>query len=278
MVLVPVRVNGKPLTFILDSGGGSPGLLLDAKAANDLKLKREGALNTFGAGENRAVVVPLVHGLDVEFAGKHSSATAGIFDFSPVSHYIRTHVDGLLGTNAFSHAVIEIDYCRQEIQVIEPTAAVAAPRDAIIVGITRLAGLYASQATIQFTPQHQVSGLFLLDTGAGPVAFALTRDQARHAPVPEASLRHDKLPAAGGSLRATLVPSQSVTIGGRVFQDVTIHLAENTSGGMDHGDYLGVIGGEFFRRFVAVFDVPHQRLILSPAEDCRYTRKQSDAK
>jgi predicted aspartyl protease len=269
MVLVPVKVNGQPFTFILDSGGASPGLLLDKKVAHELKLARKGEVRSFGAGERNQVVVPLVHGIDVEFAGRHwFAATAGVTDFSAISRYLRTHIDGLLGTTVFSEAVIAIDYCRQEVQVIEPSAPFVAPPKAIIVGITQLGGLYASHAAIQFSPEHEVSGMFLLDTGAGPIAMAITRDQARRLPAGKNSTRRDELPAAGGMFRALLVPAQSVTIGDSTFLDVMVHVSENTAGGMAHGEYKGIIGGEFLRRFVAIFDVPHQRLILARAEPC----------
>lgn len=266
MLLVPVSVNGRLFTFILDSGGGS-GFLIDEKAANKLSLVANGAEPATGAGDSR-VSLQLVHDLDIEFAGMHSyHATAGVTDFSAVSQYLEVPVDGLLGLHVFLHSIIAIDYCRGEIEIISPQSFEVAAR-ATTIPISRIGEQFASRAAIQLATGSQLSGMFLLDTGAGPVQIGITREEAERAQIPKSSGKHDAIPALGGEFRATIFQAEQLKIGTVTLRNVTVHAAENTSGAMSRGNYAGILGGEFFRHFITIFDVPHQRLILSPGRSC----------
>lgn len=266
MLLVPVNVNGKQLTFILDSGGGS-GFLLDEKAANKLNLVSEGEQITSGAGDSR-VSLRLVRDLDIEFAGIHSfNAAAGVTDLSTVSQYLGTPVDGLLGANVFLSSIILVDYCRREIQVISPESFSVPRRQATIIPTASVAGHFAAYVTIHFAAGKQLNGMFLLDTGAGPVQIGITRDEAERAHLKDA-MEHTAIPALGGEFRATVFRAERMKIGNVTVLNVSIHAAENTAGAMARGEYAGIVGGEFFRRFITIFDMPHRRLILSPARAC----------
>ena len=265
-LLVPVNVNGEQLTFILDSAGGS-GFLLDEKAANKLNLVSDGEQLSWGAGDSR-VSLRLVRDLDIEFAGIHSfHATAGVTDLSAVSQYLETPVDGLLGSNVFLSSIILVDYCRREIQVISPEPFRVPRRQATIIPTALVAGHFASYVRIHFAAGRQLNGMFLLDTGAGPVQIGITRDKAERAHLKD-STEHTAIPALGGEFRATVFRAERVKIGNVTVRNVSIHAAENTAGGMARGEYAGIVGGEFFREFITIFDIPHRRLILSPAPAC----------
>jgi len=266
VLLVPLRVNGKAETFILDTGGGS-GFLLDSRVADQLQLRAVGEQRTSGAGDDN-VTLKIVTGLEIELAGKRfSDVTAGVTDFAAISRYLNTEVDGLLGVNIFSPWVVVIDYCEQKVQFIDPSQF-QAPRAADVLPITKLAAHYATSGAVQFAPTIRLAGMFLLDTGAGPIAVGITQQQAERLHINTESAQQDVIPALGGSFRARLILAQSVRVGNSTLRNLTIHASENASGGMASGEYVGVIGGEFFRRFLTIFDVPHRRLILGRAARC----------
>jgi hypothetical protein len=62
----------------------------------------------------------------------------------------------------------------------------------------------------------------------------------------------------------------AATVGPIALPTATIHVSENTIGALADGAYKGVIGGQFFRRFLTLFDVPRQCLLLLPGGSLRY--------
>ncbi|HET9743415.1 MAG TPA: aspartyl protease family protein [Terriglobales bacterium] len=264
-LLVPALVNGQQLTFILDSGAHS--FFLDQNVANRMKLTSRERVRSFGAGDSQ-VLIPQIHGLDIEFAGSGiSGETAGIIDLAPISAYLNMPIDGVAGAQVFSRSVIAIDYCRQQIRVTSPEIFVL-PSNAIVRPITEIGGNYATEATLHFAAGKEVKGMFLLDTGAGPITIGITRQQGERLSIDTKSARQETIPALGGNFRAGVVAAESINVGGASARRIDVHVAENTSGGLAAGPYTGVIGGGFFRRFLTIFDVPHGRLVLVPAQKC----------
>jgi predicted aspartyl protease len=267
MLLVPVVVNGRRLTFILDSGASSS-WLLDRDIASKLNLIPQGEQPSSGAGGN-GVVLPLVHDLEIAFGNQHySHVTAGVTDLLSLSQYLNIRIDGVVGEDAFRHSIIAIDYCGQQIETSDPSRSISVPSKATVVPIVNTEGFYAAKGEVKFSPEIQLNGLFILDTGAGPITVGITREQGQRLHTDPNAL-HDALPAMGGTFRASLIRAESVALGDVVVPDVTVHASENTSGVAARGAYVGFIGGGFFRRFVTIFDVPHQRLILKPAVGCK---------
>jgi predicted aspartyl protease len=265
MLLVPATVNDQPFTFVLDSGGGNT-FLLDTTLPAQLHLQPTGTATSFGAGEN-PTPIPAVGNLKISFAGKDwPAARAGVVDFSAASHYVDDHIDGMLGRAAFADAAITIDYCAEQL-TIDRSQATPPPQTALSLPIKFWEGHFVTQARIEFSAGRVIEGMFVLDTGAGPVAVAVTRKQAQAAGLTGSALGHDELPAIGGPFHAALMTG-TLRIGSKKFSGITVHVSENTIGALADAEYVGAIGGQFFRNFRTIFDVPNQRLLLIPQPSC----------
>jgi len=266
MLLVPVEVNKAHLTFVLDSGGGS-GYLLDAATAKRLQVQLRGEQVTRGAVNDR-IPLRLAQDLEIAFGGRRlAHQTAGVTDFGAASVYLGTQVDGMLGAQVFSDAIVEIDYCRGRI-LLRDSGTGYFPADAEAVPITMVAGHFAVYATLDFAGAQHLAGMLLLDTGAGPTEVAVTREAALRERLFRRNLTAVELPSLGGKFRARILAADRLHVGDVVLEHVQVYASENEAGGFAGGEYLGVLGGEFFRRFVTIFDVPHNRLILLPNRRC----------
>jgi predicted aspartyl protease len=269
MLLVPVEVNNAHLTFMLDSGGGSR-YLLDAATAKRLQVQLRGEQVTRGA-VNDHIPLRLAQDLEIGFGGRRfAHQTAGVTDLGAASAYLGTQVDGMLGAQVFSHAIVEIDYCRGRI-LLRDSGTGYFPTDAEALPITMVAGHFAVYATLDFAGAQQLAGMLLLDTGAGPIEVALTREAAMREQLFRRNLTEVTVPSVGGKFRARILVADRLHVGNVVLQHVQVYASENEAGGMARGEYLGVLGGEFFRRFVTIFDVPHNRLILLANRGCEPT-------
>jgi hypothetical protein len=108
-VLIKARVDGsEPLTFLLDSGGGS-GLVLYYKAAEALKLKSAGKGKGGGAGESTFETAS-IKGASLSLSGvTMNNQTFVVFPPEKTGTTGGRAVDGVIGYSLFSRYVVEIE-------------------------------------------------------------------------------------------------------------------------------------------------------------------------
>lgn len=113
--MVPTKVNGAPLSFLLDTGYGIN--MIHPDLIEPLKLRRAGRITIVGiAGE--------------EEAGTYSGA---VFDFGGIvysprrmaslpseAENSRRRRDGILGSGFFRRFVVEIDFAEKKLRLREP--------------------------------------------------------------------------------------------------------------------------------------------------------------
>jgi hypothetical protein len=115
---------------------------------------------------------------------------------------------------------------------------------------------------------RELSGRFLIDTGAPTIGVALARRFAReHNLLPDASAPIVRLPAlcATSSLARIADPAE-IGIGAFRLHKVDVLLSLDRSGAFAHGAFDGIIGGSLLRRFGdIVIDAPNPRLLIRSA-------------
>src|SRR5713226_2719873 len=121
-VLIKARVNGSgPLTFILDSGGGS-GLVLYFKAAQALGLKLQGKGKGGGAGQGTFDTTSM-KGVSLNFPRvEMSNQTFVVFPPDRAPPAFDRVVDVVIGYTLFSRYVVEVDYQARVVNLYEPKA------------------------------------------------------------------------------------------------------------------------------------------------------------
>src|SRR5712692_7233350 len=119
-ILIKARVNGSgPLTFILDSGGGS-GLVLYFKAAQALGLKLQGKGKGGGAGQGTFDTTSM-KGVSLNFPRvEMSNQTFVVFPPERTPPAFDRVVDGVIGYTLFSRYVVEVDYQARVVNLYEP--------------------------------------------------------------------------------------------------------------------------------------------------------------
>lgn len=261
--LLHVTVNGKQLTFLLDTGG--PGVDIAADTAKKIGLKMVAAgQGTFAGGQ--MAQMHRTHLASVSVAGATlKNVDAGVLPGEPMSMGGH-HVDGVLGTGFLSHFIATIDYKHGQL-VLRPRSVSAA----------FLANAQQHHATI--LPMWLVSDHFIfakahvgnaptaiynIDTGGGGMGVQLTKAQLDAAQITVDPSKASSFMGGGGATRAIPFTAPSVTLGSLTKSNVPgLYFPDGDQYGIFPFAVGGTLSHEFFKGTALTFDFVSMQLIVT---------------
>lgn len=256
LILVPVSVNGRRASFLLDTGAGAT--VLDAALARELGLEGRGRLQARGAAGSDAAAFVTVERFElpgVELRGQ----TVVTLDLAPVAEAIGRPVDGVLGYDFLSRFAVRMDYPGRRLGLWPSGTFAPDP------GATRLRlQIESNVPRVEGVLNGIHRGSFLVDTGNGSALLL-------HSPfVREQGLQGDgggsfRVSGVGGSDSMESASVDSLRLGDRVFRDVPALLARAESGAVAIHGAIGNIGGALFAEGVLAFDYGAASLWVAPA-------------
>lgn len=259
-VLVHPRIGGEDVGwFVLDSGAGAS--CLDKTRVGKLGLTRFGERGVTGAGGiSRSAYV---RARSLELGPMTLKEPLFIeLDLSMISVAMKTEIAGVIGSNVFARAVIELDQATGAVAVHDPDK------------YTLAAG--AAWQKVRFDRRHVCvegrfegdrSGVFRLDTGSAAALLF-------HAPAVERlGLLEGRTTTptvnggVGGMQQARAGTVAWFEIAGRRFENVEAQFSLAKSGALADAYTLGLVGVGILREFRLVFDDPHRRIAFVKRAD-----------
>jgi predicted aspartyl protease len=272
-VIVNARVNGKgPFPFLVDTGGHN---ILTPVTATALNIRSEGSAAGGGSGEATTVNgYARVAQIDAGGAVLNDS-TVLTLDFSPPSVEGLT-LGGMLGCEFLERFVVEFDYGRREMTLIEPTRFDASLRRA--AGVPLPMNFYTHMPQVSGTFEG-IDARFNIDTGA-------RSDVSLTTPFVERARLRDRYPpgititegwGAGGPARAYVVRARQMTFGPVEMTGLIAALSVAKGGVMADDGFEGNVGSGLLKRFVVTFDYANEtiyfrRLQKPDADTSRFDR------
>lgn len=253
-IVVPVRVDGHALRFILDSGGVT---LLTAETAARLGLHTEGRLEAGGAGGQSVTAgFARVQRLAIGDAVVLERQLLHVLAMPDASGVLGMPVDGILGADLFRRLVVRIDYERQRLGLLRPPVE-AGPDRGERLPLTFFAHIPC--VTAQLDGQ---AGQFWLDTGnSGAV---LLHAQPGTAPPPGASAVTTVGWGVGGAIRGRLARGRRLVLGGIELAAPALRVLEDGDRALSTPGLAGNIGGAVLCRFTVTFDYARNAVWLAP--------------
>jgi predicted aspartyl protease len=263
--------NSEPLWFILDTGAGD-GSILAKEAADRLGLTRSSETEMhIGAGEGVRVGMSTIPSATLEVAGDTMTVREMmVFPVGHVEPFEGRRVDGLLGADFLRRNVVEIDYAKLKLRIIDPAEYTPNP-SAIIVPINADEGFCMAEGTIQRKGEKPIPCRFVIDTGVRGTLVLYGPFVKRHRffetskPMITATVGG----GAGGETRGDLDRLERLRIGPIEFDNTPVVYSRDSVGVFAGEDADGIVGGEILRRCKTTFDYPHDRLVLEPYPDGR---------
>ena len=255
--------DSKPLEMALDSGTVRTTIdeAIATEAGLDLSLKAQ------SSGVNGRQEISVVRDQTLRFAGGEVAepmVLAYPLDF--LAKRLGHRVDGIIGVEVFRKYVVEINYPKQTVRVIEP-GAFAYSGAGKSIAVTYYGRLPVVAGSVTPYGRDAIPTAFQLDTGAAgtAVAFWKTFVQKNDLVSGTRELAEASATGFGGSHGAKTGRVRALQIGGITFDHPFVRLNE-----VDYGNpeaFGGNLGSGFFEQFRVFFDLPHDRLILEHAEE-----------
>jgi hypothetical protein len=233
-VFIKAGVNGSaPLTFLVDSGGGS-GLVLYFEAAQALGLNLNGKGKGKGGGAGEGTFdTTSVKGVALNLPGvEMSNQTFIVFPPEKTPPASARVVDGVIGYSLFSRYVVEVDYRSQVVNLYEPRAyQYTGSGESIPLSIQ--SNVPFARVKIPLPGRKPLEGEFIVDMGAGRFTLILNTPVVESNKLLAAAQKTIKEPGAtgvGGDVKLLVGRLSSLQLGSFTLADPVIHFAQDRRG------------------------------------------------
>ncbi len=254
---IPVKINGHPFDFILDSGSVN---VLSPQAAKAAGVKAKGKLAAHGAGA-KTVDMGLAKVKDVVLGGKIALHDQTFYVIPLPSVSTATRLDGTVGYGIFEHFVVRIDYAKHLLTLIRP-------KDFDPKGAGEPVSLHFYNGN-KVTVKGAIDGLpgyFILDTGnSGSLVlfepFAKKNGlYARYHTTPPVITGF----GVGGVTRGRVARGGRLAMGHVMVKNPVITLSTSPRGTPASKNLAGNIGARILKRFTVTFDYANKLMYIKP--------------
>jgi predicted aspartyl protease len=256
--------NSPPQWFILDSGAAG-GSILAKETADRLGLKGGAeSRKHIGAGAGVDVGIATIPDVTLNVAGDSMTLPEmRVFSMAHIAPYEGRQLGGLLGEDFFQRNVVEIDYAKRTLRIIDPDAYTPGPA-ATVVPITVENGHAVAESAIQRAGEAPIPCRFVIDTGVRTtlVVYSPFVMQHRLLETKEPMITATIGGGAGGETRGDLARLEKLQIGPLEFARIPVVFSRDTAGAFATDEADGIVGGEILRRYKTTFDYPHSRMVL----------------
>jgi predicted aspartyl protease len=268
MVLIDVRVNGRAVRALVDSGAQTSVVDRTLAEAMDLPVSPLAPVVAFGV--SGAPQIGRSARLDLQLGElAFHDLRAAVLELAPIAAASGRRFALVLGQDILSQVVADIDFPNNRIAFEDPAAHVT-PADALAIPARRLRRELLADVEIEGRPLEVV-----VDTGASG-ALALSPDSAEAVGLLDGRpVRSAPSITFGGVSRDRAVRARSLRFAGVVFEDVLVHVYTPPTGATRTPAGLlgvGVLGG-----FRVILDLPGGRLHLIPGLPPRRGRRRRGA-
>ncbi len=254
-IYLPVTVNGRAATAILNSGAGTA--VLDTAFAVSAGLKQLGAVPL--TGENAVGAGALIPGVELGLGGATlKGATVTTTDLRSLG--VAQPV--VMGEDIFRGAVVDIDFPGRRLALHDP-ASFRPPSGSIALPLVEDGGDELVPISVEGGPP----ALFILDTGF-PLALRVSPHlaTAQHllAGRPSVAVSAGGI---GGSAPGRIASLRRLSLGGVDFSNVPAMFSDAWPSATYTDRIQGLLGVGLLSRFRVIVDWPGERLYLIPRPD-----------
>ncbi len=266
VIVLPIKVNGVTLRFILDSGVNKT-ILFHLSEIDSLRVENHKTLTLQGLGEGEGVNAIHTVGNRIE-VGSITSDTQDIYVLTGqdlnISSKFGFDIHGVIGYDIFKDFIVEINYDLEKISFHNPltfnkrklSKYVKCP----LLFIHKKPHIQASIMINNYT----IPVSLLLDTG-GSDAIWLFEQSHDSISVGEESFKDVLGSGLNGDIYGDRTRLERFSVGTFNFYNPTVSIPDSTAIGKSYSYRNGSLGGDLLRRFTLYFDYRNRVLYLKKA-------------
>ncbi|MGB3142940.1 MAG: PDZ domain-containing protein [Maribacter sp.] len=264
LMIIPIEINGTELSFVLDSGVGTP-ILFNLADQDSVQLNHVSEITINGLGEGEPLEALKSSGNIIKLGDMVNTSQsiyvvmdAGI-NFSPS---LGIPVHGIIGYDLFKDHVVAINYSRKTIKFYNPEDYVytSSKKSRVLdIAVIGKKAYIDAKVTIQDTVELPVK--MLMDTGSSDAVW-LFEDAFIN--VPDTYYEDFLGKGLAGDIYGKRTKIDQIKIADFVLSDAKAAFPnmETFNTVADFGGRNGSLGGEVLKRFNMVFDYTNQKIIL----------------
>jgi PDZ domain len=251
LLFLPVRINlSKPSLFELDSTATATSV--DPSRVTDLVIPIDASQKNI---QNCVLNLP-----DVELPMSNLAITAK----NGFGSQMGMPYQGTLGADFFARLVVVVDYSRQTIQLYDP-ATYTYPGAAKGVQGTFAGAIPLVHAKVSIPGQKTLEADFVVDTALDfPIVFSRTFTDEHRISSAHFKTISASYPSVDAGAKILLGRLKTIQLGGYTIEDPVAAFSQSNPASGQSKNIAGTIGAGFLKRFLVIFDSPHQRIILEP--------------
>jgi len=265
LIIIPVHVNGKKLSFLLDTGVSST-IILNVKIKDSLKLKNVRKIRIQGLGDGDYVDALKSTSNYIQIGNSIINRSHKVYlilgkGFN-LSNRMGTQIDGIIGGDLFRDFVVKINYSAKIIKFYKPDKYVY--RKCRRCETLPLSFLYNKPYLVAQTVMADSTKLntnLLIDSG-GSDALWLFEDN--NIAIPKKNFIDYLGQGLNGNIYGKRSRVMSLNLGRFKLKDITVSFPDTTSLSLSvrHKDRHGSIGASTLKRFNVIIDYPHRKITL----------------
>lgn len=269
LIIIPVIINDSDtLNFILDTGVRYP-IITELPFVNKLSLNymQPVTISGLGSGEGMTAYRSANNTMKIGsgLVSYNQEVQMVINENFQISQILGLPVHGLIGFNLFKDFVVEIDYDKQELTVIQPEfyRDRVNNRD-IVMPLHFEQNKPYVRTTIMTDKNVDVPVKLLVDTGASDAIWLSTASDDRIG-IPETHIESFLGTGLNGDLFGTKGRISGIWVGPLVLYEPIVAFPEHELvSQIITDDRNGTLGAEILRRFYVTIDYPNHQLKLRP--------------
>ncbi len=280
LIVIPVEINGKSLSFILDTGA-SKTILFGVTKIDSLTLLNQTKVKLHGIGSGAAIEGVLSKNNRINCKGvlgfNQSIYIIPEGNFDMASKMGRT-IHGVIGYEFFKNFVVSIDYRRKYITLYEPQDF-NAPRSkkykVFDMPLIQQKPYLLTESTLLDNSHHKTR--LLIDSGNSD-ALWLFHNKETGLEVKGKFFEDYLGESLSGSIKGKRTKLKTFSIGDFIFKEPTVAFLDSTAT-LNAGSKKyrhGSIGSLILQRFNTIFDYPNKKLYLKKTKsfnkDFRFNR------
>ena len=267
-IIVQVAVNGHaPMGFVLDTGAAYE--VISTPRMADFGLTGYGSSQMTGGGNANASSftkdVTLTLG-GVTLANQHAT----VLDLNGLERAWGVPIGGILGYDFISRFVLDIDHQAKAMTMRRPDWTYAG--QGVAVPLTFDGGIPYFEAIMSVPTKPELHAHMLMDFGASDTMiltspFVAANDLARLAGTNSGVTGTAGLENQFFAQRNTRGRIDQIRLAELTLTGIPVSFSTNTTGAYASTTFAGTMGEAVYRRFHAIIDYPHRRVIFEHTSD-----------
>ncbi|MDT0622849.1 PDZ domain-containing protein [Croceitalea vernalis] len=267
LIVVPVELNGAKLSFILDTGVGSP-ILFNLTNQDSIQINNVSEISLRGLGEGEPIqaLKSTKNTFKIGNAKNFSQPLYVVLDRDlNFSTSLGIPIHGIIGFDLFKNFVVDVNYGAQTLKIYHPDKynyKKSKRRQTLPLSIIQKKAYVDGAVTKEDDSEIPVK--LLVDTGSSD-ALWLFHDPEKGLDIPDKNYEDFLGQGLSGDIFGKRTKLKGVRIGMFQLNEAKVAFPYKESFGAikELGNRNGSVGGEILKRFNIVFDYPGQKITLS---------------